>query len=160
MRELHTVPDKTLRVKCEPVRDIDSKVKSIAEDLIDYMLAHREDEVAPVSMAAPQLGELIRVIAFYPNPAYRERGSIDILVNPELTKSSKFAIFSESCLSIPGKQFYVRRAKRIKVKGLNLDGKTKTYKAADLFAQIFQHEIDHLDGKLIDKTGQQIRKGK
>jgi len=155
-RELHTVPDKVLRVPCKPVKDIDDGVKSIAEDLINHMLAHREDKVAPVSIAAPQLGESIRVIAFYPNPAYRERDGIDVLINPEILKSGKFVVVSESCLSIPGKVYWVKRAKRVKVRGLDLDGKTKTYKAAGLFAQIFQHEIGHLDGVLVDKIGRKI----
>ncbi|MBA7638623.1 Peptide deformylase [subsurface metagenome] len=153
MRELRTVPDKILRTPCKPVKDIDDEVKSVAEDLIDYMLAHREDEIAPVSMAAPQLGEPIRVIAFYLNPSYRERDGTAVLINPELTKVSKFAIFRESCLSVPGKEFYARRAKRVKVKGLSLDGKSKSYKAGDLLAQVLQHEIDHLDGILVDEAG-------
>lgn len=156
MRELHTVPDKVLRTPCKPVKNISDGVKSLAEDLKDYMLAHREDEVAPVSMAAPQLGESVRMIAFYLNPSYREREGIIVLINPELTKASKFAIFRESCLSIPGKEFYVRRARRVKAKGLILDGKAKSFKAADLLAQMLQHEIDHLDGVLVDKAGRKL----
>lgn len=156
MRELHTVPDEVLRTPCKPVNDINDEVKSIAEDLIGYVLAHSKDEVAPVSMAAPQLGETIRVIVFYPNPVFRERRGIEVLINPELLKSSKFVILRETCLSIPGKAFHVKRATRAKVRGLNIDDRTKTYKAAGLLAQIFQHEIDHLDGKLIDETGRKI----
>lgn len=155
-RKLRIVPNKALRTSCKPVKDINDGVKSIAEDLTDYMFAHREDEVAPVSMAAPQLGGSVRVIAFYPNPSFRERRSIEVLINPEILKSSKFTVVRESCLSIPGKAFRVRRAKRVKVRGLDLNGKTKTYKAADLFAQIFQHEIGHLDGVLVDKIGRKI----
>ncbi len=158
MRKLHTIPDETLRTRCEPVKDIDEGVKSLAEELKDYMLAHRKDKIAPVSIAAPQLGESIRIIAFYPNQSFREREGIDILINPEFIKSSKLTIVSESCLSIPGEQFYVRRYKRVKIKGLGLDGKTKSFKATNLLAQIFQHEIDHLDGVLIDKVGKQLRK--
>jgi len=156
MRELLTVPNNTLRSVCKPVEGIDDEVKSIAQDLADHIFAHREDKIAPVSMAAPQLGESIRVIAFYPNPAYRERDGIDVLINPELLKSRKFVVLRETCLSIPGKAFWVTRAKRVKVRGLDLNGKTKTYKATELLAQMLQHEIDHLDGKLIDKIGREI----
>jgi len=156
MRRLHTVPDGVLRNPCKPVRDIDAGVKSLAEELKDYIFAHRKAEVAPVSMAAPQLGESIRVIAFYPNPSYREREAIEVLINPELLKSSKFAIIRETCLSVPGEAFWVRRAKRVKVRGLGLNGKPKSYKASDLFAQMLQHEIDHLDGKLVDEIGRKI----
>ena len=156
MRKLRTVPDKVLRIPCKPVKDINDKVKSLAEDLKDYMLAHCEDKIAPVSMAAPQLGESVRMIAFYLNPSYREREGIVVLINPELIKSGKFTIVRESCLSIPGKEFYTRRAKRVKVKGLSLDGKPKSFKAADLLAQMLQHEIDHLDGVLVDKAGRKV----
>jgi len=156
MRELHTAPDEILGTPCKPIKDINAGVKSLAEDLKGYMVAHRKDKVAPVSIAAPQLGESIRVIAFYPNTSYREKEGIDVLINPELIKADKFIILRESCLSIPGKQFFVRRAKRVKVRGLNIYGKFKSYKAVGLLAQMLQHEIDHLNGKLIDETGRKI----
>jgi len=155
-RELRVVPDKVLRIPCKPLKSITARIESVAEDLVNYMYDHREDEVAPVSMAGPQLGESVRVIAFFPNPSYREKEGIDVLINPELTKSSKFALLRETCLSLPGKAFFVKRAKRVKVRGLNIYGKYKSYKAAGLLAQIFQHEINHLDGVLIDKIGSKI----
>ncbi len=155
-RELRKVPDKILRVSCKPVKNIDDKVKSITEDLVNFLCDHRTDDPFPCSISAPQLGESVRVIAFYLNPSYRQREGINVLVNPELIKASKFAILKETCLSIPGKAFWVKRAKRVKVKGLNVYGKFKSYKAGDMLAQIFQHEIDHLDGKLIDETGRKL----
>ncbi len=155
-RELRTVPDKVLRTPCKPVKKVNVRVKSIAEDLVNFLYDHRTDDPFPCSLSAPQLGESIRVIAFYLNTSYRQKEGINVLINPELTKAGKFAILRETCLSIPGEAFGVRRAKRVKVKGLNIYGKFKSYKAANLLAQMLQHEIDHLDGKLIDETGRKI----
>ena len=161
MRELLTLkndPKGILRKPCKPVKTITLRVKSVAQDLTDCMYDHCEDEVAPVSLAAPQLGESIRVISFYPNHLYREKDSIEVLINPELVSVRRFIILTETCLSIPKKAYIVRRAKRVKVKGLTLDGKPKSYRATGLLAQALQHEINHLDGVLIDEIGELVRK--
>jgi len=50
----------------------------------------------------------------------------------------------------------IRRASRVKVKGITLEGRPKTYKAMGILAQIFQHEIDHLDGVLVSDKGKLI----
>ena len=65
----------------------------------------------------------------------------------------------ESCLSLPGKAYRVRRAQRAKIKGFTLAGEPRTYKALGLFAQVFQHEIDHLNGVLIDEYGEESKGG-
>lgn len=156
MRELLTTkndPKGILRTPCKPVKTIEVKAISIAQDLADYVYEHREDEIAPVSMAAPQLGESSRIIVFYPNASYRERDGIEVLINPEIIKVRKLIIVAETCLSIKNKKYLVRRAATAKVKGLNLDGRHVSYKAAGLFAQALQHEINHLDGVLIDSIG-------
>lgn len=161
MRELLTVKNDSkgiLKTPCKPVKTINSAVNSVAQDLSAYMFTHREDEVAPIGLAASQLGELTRVIAFYPNPIFRERDGIEVLINPELIKARKFILLTETCLSIPEKIYVVRRAKIIKVKGLTLNGRPKSYKAAGLFAQCLQHEIDHLNGVLIDSIGKLVRR--
>jgi len=157
MRQLLKVPNNTLRTSCKPVKDVTPEVKLLADDLIDYMFAHREDKIAPIGLAAPQLGELVRVIVFYPNLFYRERNGIEVLINPELVKTRGLNLLTETCLSIPGKTYLVRRARSVKVKGLTLDGRPESYKAAGLFAQWLQHEINHLDGVLIDKDGKLVR---
>lgn len=162
MRELLIVKNDTkgiLRKPSKPVKTIGPKVIEIAQDLMDYMYDHREDGVFPVSIAAPQLGESIRVIAFYPNHLYKERDSINILINPELVKTRKLVNLTETCLNLPGKKYTVRRASLVKVRGLNLDGKLVTYRAHSLFAQALQHEINHLDGILIDKIGEEVKGG-
>ncbi len=157
MRALITVekdPKNILRTPCKPVKKVSPEVESLIADLIDYMYNHREDGIAPISMAAPQLGGLIRVIVFYPNPFYREKNGIEVLINPELTSTRDFILLNETCISMPGKAYTIRRAKRVKVKGTTIEGRPKSYKASDLFAQAIQHEMNHLDGVLMDKVGQ------
>ncbi len=157
--ELYTIkhdPKGILRTPCKLVAKIVPRVKTTANALVDYIYDHRGDDIMPASIAAPQLGWSVRVIAFYPNHLYLERDGIEVLVNPEITKERNFAVLSETCLSIPGKEFMVRRAKQVKVKGLTLEGRPKSYKAAGILAQALQHEINHLDGILISETGEQV----
>lgn len=160
MRELLTVkndPKGILRTPCKPVRTFGVKAESIAKDLADFMYDRRGDKIAPVGLSAPQLGEPTRIIVFYPNPSFRERIGIEVLVNPELVKTRDFILLGETCLSVPGKTYSVRRARSVKVKGFTLDGRPKSYKTTGILAQVLQHEINHLDGVLIDKVGRLVR---
>lgn len=158
MRELLKASNPILRQECEPVVRIDSEIKSLAEDMISFMLAHREDAVAPVGLAAPQLGVSVRVITFYYNPSYREKDGIEVVINPELSKQEDTVPMEETCLSLPGSKYIVSRARRIRLHGLNLNEERRSYKGRDLLAQVFQHEVNHLDGILIDVIGQRIRR--
>jgi peptide deformylase len=74
--------------------------------------------------------------------------------NPKIEKMEKAIVsFEEGCLSIPGKWGDVERAEKIVVSGYNKSGKAVKVKAWGLLARVFQHEIDHLNGKLfIDRT--------
>ncbi len=159
MKELITIendPTDILRATCKPVRAITAKPKSVGADLVQYLNDNPGSKVKLVALSAPQLGENIRVIAYYTYPAPREKRVIQVLFNPEIVKSRKFANFLETCLSIPGKEFIVRRARQVKVKGMNILGMPCTVKGQGLLAQILQHEIDHLDGVLIDSIGEEV----
>ena len=155
MRELVKLPDPVLRQKSKPVKEIGSEIKSFAQEMIDFLDAHRGDDLKPIGLAAPQLGELVRVIAFRRNPQLTDKADIMVLVNPVLVYSKSFYLVRESCLSIPGKEFTLRRAKIVKIRGLNLDGAQRSFRGRDLLAEVFQHEIDHLNGVLIDQLGEE-----
>lgn len=75
----------------------------------------------------------------------------------ELVYTKGFHVVEESCLSIPDKEFTLRRAKIVKVRGLTLDGVTGSFRGRDVLAQVFQHELNHLDGLLIDQAGEEVR---
>jgi len=148
--ELVKVPSELLRQKSKPVKDIES-IRELAQEMVDYLHSHSRDEPAPISVSAPQLGKLHRVIAFRYNAS--PDGDIQVLINPTLVYTKGSHVVTESCLSQPGKVFTLRRAKLVKIRGLTLDGIERSFRGRDLLAQVFQHELGHLDGILIDKIG-------
>ena len=72
-----------------------------------------------------------------------------VLINPELHDLTDLVEAEEGCLSVPEVRVVVRRARKCKVRGQDLSGKQIELAGEGLVARIWQHEIDHLDGKLI-----------
>jgi len=153
VRELIKLPNELLRQKSQPVETIDRKIKELALEMIDFMRLHRGDAARPVGLSAVQLGELVRVIAFRGNPQSQEELRVQVLINPEVVYLKGHQVVSESCLSIPGRTFALKRAKIVKIRGLTLDGTMRSFRGRDILAQVFQHELNHLDGILIDTLG-------
>jgi peptide deformylase len=81
-----------------------------------------------------------------------------VLANPEVTEASEEIEIEEGCLSLPGFLVPICRYRDIKVKGLNREGKMISINATGLFSVALQHEIDHLDGKLIIDSASPIKK--
>ncbi len=156
---LITVPNPILRKKSTLVTKVTPAVRKLADEMIDYMLEHKNDPVAPVSISAPQFGKNIQLVVFYRNYMFKERSGIETIINPVLSKLRKYHIIRETCLSIPGRAFYVRRARYAKITGQNLDGNSRAYKGNEIEAQVFQHEVDHLNGILIDESGEMVPRG-
>jgi peptide deformylase len=107
-----------------------------------------------VGLSANQIGlDLNMFIAEVPDV---DKGGMKFyaLFNPKIEKKSDdAAVFEEGCLSIPGKWGYVPRAERVTLSGFDKNGKPVKIKAWGLLAHVFQHETDHLQGKLfIDRT--------
>jgi len=136
-------PNPVLRKKCKPIKKVDSKIKTLIENMIDTMHA------APgVGLAAPQVGENIQLI------------TVDIgegafaLINPKITKKNKeFQVFEEGCLCLPGIVAPIERYSQITVEGLDKNAQKITIEASGFLATVLQHEIDHLSGILfIDKV--------
>lgn len=102
-----------------------------------------------IGIAAPQVGQNIRAIIVN----LKKEGATAFL-NPEITKTSETTLVGEEgCLSVPGKYGMVRRHKRISLQALNRHGRKVEMDVSGLFATVFQHEIDHLNGILyIDKA--------
>lgn len=149
--ELITLPNPLLRQKSKPVKTVDSEVKALARELVQFIQLHRADNIRPISLSACQLGELVRLIAFKRNPISLDEDDTQVLINPILVYAKGSHLVPESCLSIPGKAFTLRRARIVKIRGLTLDNVQKSFRAHDLLAQVFQHELNHLDGILIDQ---------
>lgn len=157
MRELLTVPNPILRRKCIPVEVVDSEVRRLAKELRELMgVKHRG--LILIGVTAPQVGVPIRLFVYRVNP-YSDVPDIRTVINPEVVYAKDKAKLEETCLSIPGKKYLVDRYRLVKIRGMGLDGRYHSFKGRGLVAQTFQHEINHLDGVLIDSIGELIAGG-
>ena len=136
--EIKKYPDKVLRKKCEEIEGISSYEKDLFSKMLFTMRRFQG-----IGLAAPQVGILKRLIVVDIG-----RGEIK-LANPEIVEVKGEDKLVEGCLSIPGAQVEVKRAYEVVVEGLNEENKLVQIKAKGLLARVLQHEIDHLDGKLI-----------
>lgn len=142
MRELLLIPDPRLRMRSKAIKTIDGSVKELAEEML-----LRLKELRSIGLAAPQFGEMVRLIVL------NVRGFEVVLVNPEIVKMRDMRRVVEQCRSIPGKKYGLQRPKIVKVRGLDLAEKWRGVKGHDVLAQCLCHEIDHLNGVLIDSIG-------
>ncbi|HPJ65370.1 MAG TPA: peptide deformylase, partial [Flexilinea sp.] len=143
--EVKQTGDPILRRKAHKITRIDSSIRKLASDMLETM---RENN--GVGLAAPQIGESIRLIVVeYPeNDEIEDSPLISYkLINPEITwMSEEKTIGVEGCLSFRGLAGEVERAESVKIRALNIHGKPFNITANGWLARIFQHEIDHLDG--------------
>ena len=137
-------PDPRLKAVTDPVAEIDSGLKKLADDMLETMYA------APgIGLAAPQVGVMSRLLVM---DCIKEDDATPrpmVLINPTITWSSDdTSTYEEGCLSIPEQFADVERPSEVDVSWLDLDGKAQTERFDGLWATCVQHEIDHLDGKL------------
>jgi peptide deformylase len=143
LREILKLPDKRLRLVSEPVKRIDAGIRALVEDMFETMYG------APgIGLAGVQIGVAKRVVVMdlsKKDDAHRPL----VFINPEITWESKEqSTHEEGCLSIPEYYEEVERPNEVKVKYLDLEGKTHEITAKGLFATCVQHEIDHINGVL------------
>jgi peptide deformylase len=143
-RPILLYPHQALKSVCAPVAAVDDAARAVAADLVDTL------EASPgVGVAAPQIGELWRIIVVDAgrNPRHSGQGRF-VLFNPEIVARSGEQLFREGCLSLPDYTANVRRAQSIRVRALDPAGEPVEIEAEGFEAVVFQHEIDHLDGTL------------
>ena len=134
-RKILRFPNPILRKKAKAVKKVTAAVANLIDDMIETM------RTAPgVGLAAPQVGESIRVIV-----ADVGQGPI-ALVNPKIMEKHGQQTFTEGCLCLPGVEAPVERAAHVIVKGLDRAKNKIIVEAQGLMATVLQHEIDHLDG--------------
>jgi len=142
IRSILTYPNPELKKKSAPVTIITDAVRELARDMAETMYA------APgIGLAAPQIGAHQRLIVIDVS-AGDEPPDLIVAINPVIAHAEGETYEEEGCLSVPRYAANVRRHARVIVKGLDLYGNEKTWKAEGLLAVAFQHEIDHLDGIL------------
>jgi peptide deformylase len=132
----------------EPAEIAGETVQSLVRDMFETL-----NHAGGVGLAAPQVGESLRVIlaGSFPTEANPDRPRVAMiaLVNPRIVQAStETELAWESCLSIPRLRVRVRRALAVEVEYRTLDGKSSQLEAQGFYARVLQHEIDHLDGIL------------
>jgi peptide deformylase len=134
-------PDPRLRRKCAAIEVFDESVAALARRMLELMHAGKG-----VGLAGPQVGVCRCIITCNPTG---EPADNMVLINPEITDLIGAAEAEEGCLSVPDVLVKVRRARKCRIKAYDVDGKPFTRQAEDLLARIWQHELEHLDGRLI-----------
>jgi peptide deformylase len=126
-----------------------SALRSLIDDMIDTM--HHEEGIG---IAAPQIGESLQAAvieidaesARYPG---EQPFGLRVFLNPRVTVlDEEDQGFWEGCLSVPNLRGFVERPRKVRVDYLDLQGKERTIEAEGFLATVFQHELDHLQGKL------------
>ena len=137
---IRIVGDPVLRQRAHEVEDIDGRLVKLANDMIPTMY-----EAKGLGLAAPQIGVQKRLFVY---DMQDERGP-QVLVNPVISESRGEWVYEEGCLSVPGLHWEIVRPKEVHLTGLDLDGNEVSIEADEILARCFQHELDHLDGKLL-----------
>jgi peptide deformylase len=133
-------PDERLRKIAAPVKEVNSEIQRIVDDMFETMYAEEG-----IGLAATQVDVHEQIIVIDVSESRDQRL---VLINPELLEKSGETGIEEGCLSIPEQRALIPRAERVKIRALDRDGKPFELDANDLLAICIQHEMDHLIGKL------------
>lgn len=138
VREIRLFGDPVLRTPCDPISQVNDSIKLLIQDL-------EQTTALPgrAGVAANQIGVCLRVFS------YQVDGIVGHLINPEITKEiGEPVLMDEGCLSLPELWSRTPRFEKVVVKGQTLSEGEVEISAEGLLAQVFQHEIDHLNGKV------------
>ena len=130
--------DPVLKRVSEDVQDIDGALVSLCGRMLEAMY-----QAPGIGLAAPQVGVSQRFFV------YDYGDGPKVLINPEIVESDGEWEYDEGCLSVPGLSWNIVRPKEIHIVGYGLDGEEISIEADELESRLYQHEIDHLDGKLL-----------
>ena len=143
LREIIVLPDKRLRQVSDPVKAVDAEVRALVDDMFETMY-----KAPGVGLAAIQVGVPKRVVTV-DTAKKDEPENPQVFINPEIVWSSDDkSTYEEGCLSIPEYYEEVERPTQVKVRFMDLDGKTQEVEANGMLATVLQHEIDHINGIL------------
>lgn len=136
--EIRVFGDPVLKRVADDVTEIDGAFVDTCNDMLDAMY-----EAPGIGLAAPQvgIGQRFFVYDFGDGPG--------VLINPEIRESSGEWEFEEGCLSVPGLSWNIVRPKEIHIVAFDLDGNEISIEADELESRLYQHELDHLDGRLL-----------
>jgi peptide deformylase len=134
-------PDPKLHNVAKPVKEIDTRIKTLIADMLETMY-----DANGIGLAATQVDVHERLVVI---DTSEERDEPMVLINPEITWMGDERVKGdEGCLSVPGIYDGVERATQVKVKAMDEHGQERTIEAEGLLAVCIQHELDHLMGKV------------
>ncbi|HOG24054.1 MAG: Peptide deformylase 1 [Candidatus Omnitrophica bacterium ADurb.Bin292] len=139
--KLRTYPDPVLKRQAAPHQTFGPLDQKLFDDMIETM--YRDDGVG---LAAPQVGISKRIFVCSPRMT---RGEEYVMVNPVIEKATGAAVAAEGCLSLPGISADVERATEVRLTYQDRSGRLHRIEVYDFFARVVQHEMDHLNGKLL-----------
>jgi peptide deformylase len=146
VRPIVTWPDPVLREPTKPVESITDEIRGLYRDLVDTMYAHNGVGIAAIQIGVPVQMFLIEAAV----AGGSESDDPVAFINPEIVwTSDDLERADEGCLSFPGIFVPVERPARARVRAMNLQGEIFELEGEGLLARAFQHENDHLTGKLL-----------
>ena len=144
VKEIVTVPDDILKKISDPIEKVGINEKKLIDDLFKTMYHSKG-----IGLAAVQVGVLKRVLVVDVSNKDKKNQPI-VLINPVIKNlSEEKSVYEEGCLSIPETFIEIERPKICEVEYIDEKGEKKNLKCEGLLSTCIQHEINHLDGKLI-----------
>tara|TARA_B100001029_G_scaffold67180_1_gene54582 strand:+ start:2244 stop:2747 length:504 start_codon:yes stop_codon:yes gene_type:complete len=136
-------PDPKLRTVAKPIKDVNDSIRKLAEDMLETMYSGEG-----IGLAGTQVDVHKRIIVI---DVSNEKNDPLVLVNPVINEvvNNENKAYSEGCLSVPGIYEELERPSAVEVSALDLDGKEFTFIAEDILSVVIQHEMDHLEGKMM-----------
>ncbi len=141
IRPIRKHPDKVLRQKAKQVEEITPEVKALCADMVETMTAAKG-----LGLAGNQVGVLLRIISI--ETGTEKESAPLVVINPEIMTAEGEESAEEGCLSIPGFYEVIKRAEKVTVRGVTVEGQEQTIECTGILARAFQHEVDHLDAIL------------
>lgn len=141
VRKVLTFPDKRLRNKALPVAEFNDELATLVADMYETMYVNDG-----AGLAATQINVPLRVIVM---DLSRNHSAPQCFINPEIIESRGKKYHQEGCLSVPGYWEEIGRADWVRFTAYNEKGEKTEYESDELLSVCIQHEIDHLDGKLL-----------
>ena len=144
MAQIIRYPDEILLQKSKTVEKFDKNLVLLGDELLKYL-----DKSGGIGLAAVQLGEPLRLVAFsHPKGKTGKTGHI-LLANPEIVKTEGNILDIEGCFSLPGLWLEIERPESVEVKAQLITGAPFSARFTGYLARGMMHEIDHLEGRLI-----------
>ncbi len=149
--DIISLPNEHLRDRSTKVGFIGEEIKKLIEDMKKATLdweASRKHEVG-VALAAIQVDRPVRVVIIRNNFDNKKDKTFSVFINPVITKyEGKIEADFEGCLSVPDVYGKVPRHQKVRIKAQGIDGREFRMSAEGFLARVFQHEIDHTNGKV------------